>query len=112
VRALYIGTLMDGGERSASQLAALARATSQSASAHLSSLVAGGLLTVRPQGRHRFYRLRNEQVAAAIEVLSLRAAETAPQPRLIRKEIGRMPEPSPGNYPNRLCCPQRYERSG
>lgn len=80
VRARFIGALMDGGERSASALAALAGATPQTASAHLSSLVAGGLLTVRPQGRHRFYRLRNEQVAEAIEVLSLTAAQTAQRP--------------------------------
>src|SRR5215469_10183181 len=78
VRAQVIGTLMDGSERSASDLAALVRATPQSASAHLASLVAGGLLAVRPQGRHRFYRLRSEQVAAAIEVLSLTATETVP----------------------------------
>jgi DNA-binding transcriptional ArsR family regulator len=76
MRARFIGTLMDGSERSASELAALAHATPQSASAHLASLVAGGLLTVRPQGRHRLYRLRNEQVAAAIEVLSLTATDT------------------------------------
>lgn len=80
VRARFIGALMDGSERSASELAALAGATPQTASAHLSSLVAGGLLTVRPQGRHRFYRLRNEQVAEAIEVLSLTAAQTAQRP--------------------------------
>lgn len=77
VRARFIGALMDGSERAASELAALAGATPQTASAHLASLVAGGLLTVRPQGRHRFYRLRNEQVAEAIEVLSLTATETA-----------------------------------
>ena len=76
VRAQFLGILMDGSERSASGLAALVHATPQSASAHLASLVAGGLLAVRPQGRHRFYRLRSEQVAAAIEVLSLTAAET------------------------------------
>ncbi len=80
VRARFIGTLMDGSERSASELAALVQATPQSASAHLASLVAGGLLAVRPQGRHRFYRLRNEQVAAAIEVLSLTATETVRRP--------------------------------
>jgi DNA-binding transcriptional ArsR family regulator len=76
VRAQFIGALMDGSERSASELAALVRTTPQTASAHLASLVAGGLLTVRPQGRHRFYRLRNEQVAEAIEVLSLTATDT------------------------------------
>jgi len=80
VRAQVIGTLMDGSERSASDLAALVRATPQSASAHLASLVAGGLLAVRPQGRHRFYRLLSEQVAAAIEVLSLTATETVQRP--------------------------------
>jgi DNA-binding transcriptional ArsR family regulator len=80
VRAQFIGTLMDGSERSASELAALVHATPQSASAHLASLVAGGLLTVRPQGRHRFYRLRSEQVGVAIEVLSLTATETVQRP--------------------------------
>jgi DNA-binding transcriptional ArsR family regulator len=80
VRAQFISTLMDGSERSASELAAGVRVTPQAASAHLASLVAGGLLTVRPQGRNRFYRLRSEQVAAAIEVLSLTATETAQRP--------------------------------
>jgi len=80
MRAQFIGALMDGSERSASELAALVRATPQSASAHLASLVAGGLLTVRPHGRNRFYRLRNEQVAAAIEVLSLTATESVQSP--------------------------------
>jgi len=73
IRARFLGALMDGGERSAGELATLADAAPQSASAHLASLVAGGLLTMRPQGRHRLYRLRNEDVAAAIEVLCLTA---------------------------------------
>jgi DNA-binding transcriptional ArsR family regulator len=80
VRARFIGTLMDGSERSATDLATLVSATPQSASAHLASLVAGGLLAVRPRGRHRLYRLRSEQVAAAIEVLSLTATETVQRP--------------------------------
>jgi len=82
VRAQFIGALMDGSERSASELASRVRATPQSASTHLASLVAGGLLMVRPQGRHRFYRLRSEQVAAAIETLSLTATETVQWPDL------------------------------
>jgi DNA-binding transcriptional ArsR family regulator len=80
LRARFINSLMDGSERSASELAALVRATPQSASAHLASLVTGGLLAVRPEGRRRFYRLRSEQVAAAIEVLSLTATETMQRP--------------------------------
>lgn len=80
VRAQFIGALMDGSERSASELADLARITPQTASGHLASLVAGGLLAVRPQGRQRFYRLSNEQVAEAIEVLSLTATQTLQRP--------------------------------
>lgn len=71
---------MDGSERAASELADLARITPQTASGHLASLVAGGLLTVRPQGRQRFYRLSSEQVAEAIEVLSLTATEAVQRP--------------------------------
>jgi DNA-binding transcriptional ArsR family regulator len=80
VRAQFIGALMDGGERSASELAELAHITPQTASGHLASLVAGGLLAVRPQGRQRFYRLSSEQVAEAIEVLSLTATDTVRRP--------------------------------
>ncbi len=80
VRAQFIAALMDGSERPASELAAMVGATPQTASAHLASLVAGGLLAVRPHGRHRFYRLSNDQVAAAIEVLSLTATQTVRPP--------------------------------
>jgi DNA-binding transcriptional ArsR family regulator len=82
VRARFIGLLMDGSERSAGELARLVSIAPQTASSHLASLVAGGLLTVHPRGRHRFYRLRSEQVAAAIEVLSLTAAEGMQHPRV------------------------------
>lgn len=78
VRALTLSALMDGSERPASELANMAGATPQAASAHLASLVSGGLLDVKPNGRHRYYRLRNEDVASAIEVLSL-TANTAPR---------------------------------
>ncbi len=80
IRARFIGALMDGSERSASELATLAGASPHGASAHLTSLVAGGLLAVRPHGRQRLFRIRSERVAAAIEVLSLTAMETAPLP--------------------------------
>jgi DNA-binding transcriptional ArsR family regulator len=78
VRAAIIGALMDGSERPASELAFHAGATPQAASAHLAQLVDGGLLAVRAQGRLRFYRLRDCDVAHAIETLSL-AAEPALQ---------------------------------
>lgn len=74
VRALMLNALMDGSERPASELASMANATPQAASAHLANLVSGGLLDVTPHGRHRYYRLRNADVATAIEVLSLTAS--------------------------------------
>src|SRR5438105_2697068 len=73
VRAAIIGALMDGGERPASELALQAGATPQAASAHLAQLVDGGLLVVRARGRSRFYRLRDGDVARAVETLSLTA---------------------------------------
>ena len=50
VRAQFIGILIDGSEHAARELAARVHATPQSASAHLTGLVAGGFLTVRLRG--------------------------------------------------------------
>ncbi|HET9031153.1 MAG TPA: metalloregulator ArsR/SmtB family transcription factor [Candidatus Aquilonibacter sp.] len=61
--------LLDGCERSASDLALRAGATPQSASNHLAKLVDGGLIVARSEGRHRFFRLRTPEIAHAIEVL-------------------------------------------
>jgi len=88
LRAQFLDALMDGSERSASALAAGVGATPQAASAHLAGLVAGELLTVRIQGRYRYYRLRSPQVAAAIEALSLMAMQSA-RPPAVREELRR-----------------------
>jgi hypothetical protein len=40
-------------------------------SAHLKRLLEGGLLAVYVQGRHRYYRLANDDVAALLESLAL-----------------------------------------
>jgi DNA-binding transcriptional ArsR family regulator len=40
------------------------------ASEHLAQLLAGGLLTVIREGRHRYYRLANEHIAAVLEGLA------------------------------------------
>ena len=77
VRALIIGSLMDGSERPAGELASLVGATAQAVSTHLASLVEGGLLVVRPRGRYRYYALRDDRIAAAIETLSLAADLTS-----------------------------------
>ena len=83
VRAAMIGALMDGSERPASELARLAGASPQAASAHLAQLVDGGLLIVRARGRSRFYRLRDANVATAIETLSLTADAASQRPNRI-----------------------------
>jgi DNA-binding transcriptional ArsR family regulator len=61
--------LLDNLSRPASELAHSAGISQQSASMHLSKLLQGGLLTVVPQGRHRYYRLSSAEVASALESL-------------------------------------------
>lgn len=73
VRAAMLAVLMDGSEHAAGDLAVRAGASPQAASAHLSLLLDGGLLAVSARGRHRYYRLRDGDVAHAIETLSFAA---------------------------------------
>lgn len=63
--------LMHGFDRfaTAGELARCAGIGPSTASEHLSQLVAGGLLKVDKQGRHRYFRLKNHQVAEALEAL-------------------------------------------
>jgi len=61
--------LMDGGALTAGQLARHAGITPQTASSHLAKLDAGGLVTVRRQGRHGYYALSGEDVGAVLEAL-------------------------------------------
>lgn len=68
-RANMLTALMDGRALTASELAAQAGVTKQTASAHLSKLNDGGLLAREVQGRHHYFRLRDEEVARALEAL-------------------------------------------
>lgn len=54
----------------ASELAHKAYISPQTASAHLSKLVAGKLLAVERHGRHRYYRLASDEVGHFIETLA------------------------------------------
>jgi DNA-binding transcriptional ArsR family regulator len=69
VRASILLSLMGGVALPAGELAHIANVAPQTASGHLAKLIGGGLLTVERQGRHRYYRLFNTQVADAIESL-------------------------------------------
>lgn len=84
-RAAMLDALVDGRALPAGELARLAGVSPQTSSSHLQKLVAGGLLTVRVQGRHRYYTLANAEVAHAIEALSI----LVPQPpvRSLRQSL-------------------------
>jgi DNA-binding transcriptional ArsR family regulator len=69
-RARVLMALADGRSLPASVLAAEAGISAQAASAHLSKLLAEGLLTVERSGRHRYYALASPAVANALESLA------------------------------------------
>lgn len=72
-RATILLALMSGQDLPAGALAGLAGVSPQTASAHLSKLVAGGLLSRTRAGRQRRYQLRDERVARAVEALLILA---------------------------------------
>ncbi len=76
-RAHMLLALGDGRALPAGVLASEAGVAASTASEHLGRLVDAGLLTVVPQGRHRYYRLAGPQVAELIETLA-RVAPAAP----------------------------------
>jgi DNA-binding transcriptional ArsR family regulator len=75
-RANMLTALMNGRALTASELAQEAGITPQTASSHLSKLEAGGLIEPEKQGRHRYYRLTDDDVAGVLEGLAGLAART------------------------------------
>ena len=76
-RARMLCSLLDGRARTSTELAVLGGVSPSTASVHLNRLVAARLLTVLAQGKHRYYRLRGTNVAAALESLSVVAGGSA-----------------------------------
>ena len=70
-RSRMLATLLGGEHRSAGELARVAGVTAQAASTQLAQLVDSGLVTVRSQGRHKYFALADAEVAHALEALSL-----------------------------------------
>jgi DNA-binding transcriptional ArsR family regulator len=66
--------LLAGRALTASELARQAGVTPQTASSHLAKLEVGGLLAQERQGRHRYYRLADPDVACVLEGLAGLAA--------------------------------------
>lgn len=80
-RANMLSAMMDGRARTASELAYVAGVSPQTASGHLAKLSQGQMVAVEKQGRHRYYRLANQDVARALEALMVVAASGAPRHR-------------------------------
>lgn len=76
-RAVMLAALLDGVALPAGELARLAGVGAPAASAHLARLMAEGFISVELQGRHRYYRLANAEIGAALEAL----AAMMPAPR-------------------------------
>src|SRR5256885_9348731 len=66
-RANMLTGLMTGRALTATELAHEAGITPQTASSHLAKLEAGGLIEQEKQGRHRYYRLADPDVAGVLE---------------------------------------------
>src|SRR5580693_4531114 len=68
-RADALTALMTDRALTATELAAIAGITKQTMSAHLSKLLDAALVAVDQQGRHRYFRLADPDVAALLESL-------------------------------------------
>jgi DNA-binding transcriptional ArsR family regulator len=73
-RANMLTALMNGRALTATELSQEAGITPQTASSHLAKLEAGGLIEQEKQGRHRYYRLADPDVAGVLESLQGLAA--------------------------------------
>ncbi len=74
-RANMLAALMAGKALTASELAAEAGVTGQTASTHLRRLETGGLIRQRKQGRHRYFSLADPEVGAVLEAIMGLAAK-------------------------------------
>jgi DNA-binding transcriptional ArsR family regulator len=68
-RADVLSALLTGRALTATELASIAGVTKQTMSAHLSKLLDAALVKVDQQGRHRYFRLADEDVADLLESL-------------------------------------------
>jgi DNA-binding transcriptional ArsR family regulator len=68
-RAEMLSALMGGQALTATELAQVAGVTKQTVSAHLAKLLDARLLAVESQGRHRYFRLADRDVAQLLESL-------------------------------------------
>lgn len=93
-RAAILVALVGGRALPAGELAFIGNVAPQTASFHLRKLMDASLITVERQGKHSYYRLANERVAATLESIAALAPlrnPTAPHPQS-RHESERLKE--------------------
>jgi DNA-binding transcriptional ArsR family regulator len=66
-----LGALLDGRALTVSELSRIAGVGKPATSEHVGRLLAGGLVEIVAQGRHRYVRLSSPSVAAALEALAV-----------------------------------------
>jgi DNA-binding transcriptional ArsR family regulator len=82
-RARMLVSLLDGRERTATDLASMGQVSASTTSSHLARLQSAGLIVCRPRGKRRYYRLAGALVAAAVESLLRLSGEPHP-PKVVR----------------------------
>ena len=82
-RAQMLTVLMSGQALTATELANAAGIARPTASDHLSRLLSAGLLAVLQQGRHRYFKLANDEVAEMLEQLAGIASLTGAVPLVV-----------------------------
>ena len=97
-RASILWTLLDGKAFTATELAVSANTSPQNISMHLGKLLEADLLCVEKQGRHKYYRFSNKEVAYAVEAM----ANLVPKPKVSLKN-------KPENYPPIKFCRTCYD---
>lgn len=80
-RANMLIELLDGRDRTVTELAMAAGVAQSTTSGHLAKLLQGKLVSVTSNGRHRYYRLASPAVANVLESLMTVAVEGPPRHR-------------------------------
>src|SRR5260221_14104567 len=80
-RANILSALTDGRAQTATELTYAARVSPQTTSGHLAKLTEARLLSVKKQGRHRYYRLASPLVGRMLEAVMAGAPAPPPPPR-------------------------------
>ena len=75
-RARMLYSLLDGHARTSTELAVVGEVSPSTASVHLARLKEQRLVKVLRQGKHRYYSLEGENVARALEALTVLAGGT------------------------------------